>query len=348
MKKLVFLLFLSLVTLRTSAQTLTVAALRALSSPQANAVYQTNDYGGGQWYYDASDTSTPDNLGTVLVSSTAGGRYKRIYNKFLDTRWFGTQGDGVTDDKLTIQATFDAAKKLKKAVLFAAGTYLISTAVTPPDSTEIYGVGRTRSVIRLKNDMNSFVIYKRTGSNIYLHDLCFDSGTNKNTQWLANGIALDGVTDVKITDCEFKNSRQTIWLNGDAGNPARIYIAHNEFNTVQDFALRAKEGIPTQVVFAHNHVTDVTWSRDTNMTATAVTYSGKYGQFIGNQIDHSYDTAFIIQGTSCSDNLIQSNQIHTRLVGIFTGTGTRRSNITGNNIQSDSDFAVHVQDLKQS
>jgi hypothetical protein len=33
---------------------------------------------------------------------------------------------------------------------------------------------------------------------------------------------------------------------------------------------------------------------------------------------------------------------------VFTGTGTRRSNITGNNIQSDSDFAVHVQDLTQS
>lgn len=344
MKKLFFLFLLLIINLLAGAQTLTVATLRSLASPSANSVYQTNDYGGGQWYYDASDSTTPDNLGTVLISSTAGGRYKRIYNRFLDTRWFGTKGDGANDDKLSIQATFDAAKKLKKAVIFTAGTYLISSAVTPPDSTEIYGVDRSKSVIKLKDSTNSFVFYKNGGKKIYIHDMGFDGGKQSS---FTNGFLLDGVTDVRIVYCNFINTKQSIWLNNSAGNPARIYIGHNEFNTVKDFALRALDGIPTQVVFEFNHIDSVLYSGNPNVTVTAVAYSGKSGQFVGNQIDYSYDTAFILQGPSCSDNLVHSNQIHTRLVGIFTGTGTRRSNIIGNNIQSDSDFAVHVQDLTQ-
>jgi len=58
----------------------TIAELRAISSPDAEAVYFVKDEGEeGHFYYDAADTASPDDGKNVLVSSS-GARFKRIYD----------------------------------------------------------------------------------------------------------------------------------------------------------------------------------------------------------------------------------------------------------------------------
>jgi hypothetical protein len=87
----------------TSGITTTVAGLRTIINPQSS-VYQTTDYGGGQWYWNSTDTRT-DNTGTILqVTGFSTGRFNRIYaGNTIYASWFGAKADGVTDDFQALQ-----------------------------------------------------------------------------------------------------------------------------------------------------------------------------------------------------------------------------------------------------
>lgn len=50
------------------------------------------DGGGGQWYWDSSDTvSVADNA--TVCGASEGGRWKRVNTDVVDVRWFGARGD---------------------------------------------------------------------------------------------------------------------------------------------------------------------------------------------------------------------------------------------------------------
>lgn len=69
-------------------------ALRAYTG-SATQVRITSNGIAGFFYYDASDTSSTDNGGTVIVSSN-GKRWKRNYTGNINVKWFGAKGDGLT------------------------------------------------------------------------------------------------------------------------------------------------------------------------------------------------------------------------------------------------------------
>jgi len=103
----------------------TVAELRALASPAPNVMYYITDPGQeGAFRYDPADTTSPDNTGTVLVSTT-GSRFKRIREdeSFVNVKWFGAKGDGVTDDTAAINR---AVGNGGVTVYIPEGTYLIN------------------------------------------------------------------------------------------------------------------------------------------------------------------------------------------------------------------------------
>ncbi|WP_135548311.1 right-handed parallel beta-helix repeat-containing protein [Paenibacillus cymbidii] len=78
-------------------QSVTVADLRAATTPVVNMVYYVIDRGKeGIFLYDEADTTSADNLGTILVSTASGARFKRIYDEYIDVRWFGAVGDGIS------------------------------------------------------------------------------------------------------------------------------------------------------------------------------------------------------------------------------------------------------------
>ena len=71
---------------------------------------EKGDGGGGVFYWDASSVEE-DNNGTILkVDSIFTGRWKRLYNSYLNVSMFGFIGDGITDDSDAIE---DALKAIK-------------------------------------------------------------------------------------------------------------------------------------------------------------------------------------------------------------------------------------------
>lgn len=108
-----------------------LAALRLQTVPQQATMWVagyalTGDGGEGWWRYDSSDTTSADNVGTIVVAGSA--RWKRLYTGAASFRWFGATGNGGADDGPAIRAGLAALGGV--AYTFGSGqTYLISTPV---------------------------------------------------------------------------------------------------------------------------------------------------------------------------------------------------------------------------
>ena len=95
------------------------------------------DGGGGTFWLDTSDTSTPDNVGTNIVDSQSPrtGTWKRVYAAPAMVTWFGALGGGTIDDTAAIQAAADA----NSWIHFPDGTYRCDSALVPASDSKWTG-----------------------------------------------------------------------------------------------------------------------------------------------------------------------------------------------------------------
>lgn len=107
-----------------------IKLLRANTIPSSSARYFTTDLGKeGFWYYDAADVTSADNTGTILVSSN-GKRFKRIFDGYVNIKWFGAIGDGITPASAAIQSAVNYLQGNNGGVLFCPkGRYFIDSAI---------------------------------------------------------------------------------------------------------------------------------------------------------------------------------------------------------------------------
>tara|TARA_R110000824_G_C15233132_1_gene679093 strand:+ start:8239 stop:10197 length:1959 start_codon:yes stop_codon:yes gene_type:complete len=110
----------------------TVVALRNLEplidGQQVSLLGHTNPgLGGGVFYYDASDTTSVDNNGTILVT-TGSKRWKRTLNGYVTPEMFGLVGSGL-DESLVYQTALDTANALGLELLSTRSCKLSSTII---------------------------------------------------------------------------------------------------------------------------------------------------------------------------------------------------------------------------
>lgn len=121
---------------RSTGRTTSVAGLRTLADAQIDTgvIYQTKDFGGGQWYYDPTDVTSTDNVGTVIVNGTK--RLKRIYSGGVNVRWFGA----IPNDNLDDRAAFKAALTATPFELFIpTGNWNLSDSISIKKKVHIIG-----------------------------------------------------------------------------------------------------------------------------------------------------------------------------------------------------------------
>lgn len=130
----------------------TIAALRAVVKETNKSVfvsgyYAAGDGGGGFYRYDASDTTTADNGGTVIVD-TDNGRWKLTQTIPSSFKQWGAKGDGTTDDTVCIQAALDNIEASGGAVrVDAASTFKVTGTLYWGNGCMIEGYG-TDSLIK--------------------------------------------------------------------------------------------------------------------------------------------------------------------------------------------------------
>ncbi|MEJ5993464.1 hypothetical protein WG904_03460 [Pedobacter sp. Du54] len=155
-------------------KTLTIAEVRALSSVDPIPIlYTTNNGQEGLWEYDSTDTTSVDNLGTVLVD-TLGRRYKRVLDEpnTFNVTWFGAIGDAFTDNTPAIQATINVARADQNqggTVLVPNGffdfydTLIVGALGEVPSTTavSIRGMGSSTTFLRWRGASDKTAIFLR-------------------------------------------------------------------------------------------------------------------------------------------------------------------------------------------
>ncbi|WP_158301986.1 right-handed parallel beta-helix repeat-containing protein [Paenibacillus mesophilus] len=194
----------------------TIAELRSMASTVPGSIFYVTDTGQeGHFYYDPGDSVSPDNTGLVLVS-TGGYRFKRIYDGPVNVKWFGAKGDGSADDTAAIQAAISSLTSGGVAFLPSSSYIVSSTIIIPYSYVKIMGCGSS-TVIKAANTSNYETMISANGLNgIEVSDLVVDANQGNRTG-LTNrtvGILLASCTDSSVDNCTVQN---TIGANGIPG-----------------------------------------------------------------------------------------------------------------------------------
>lgn len=159
--------------------------------------YEPGDGGGGEFYYDA-DSEEQDNGGTIISPNKGGGRWKRLHNKYINIKWFGARGDGLTDDTVSFVSSLsyidsnDGGK-----LILPAGIYVITNTIRIPANTILEGESRKNTVIKAGNGSDLEVIIP-----LQWEDM---PDKYKLKVMLATASAGDDGDDAKIEGVEIKN-----------------------------------------------------------------------------------------------------------------------------------------------
>lgn len=186
-----------------------IAALRALTSaaqPTSNFVmgYTTiGDGGGGLYAYVASDTTSSDNGGTIIVDAASRRWYLATNDGPLNIMQFGGVADGTTDNTTAFVNALGALPAEGGSIYFPRGNFAFTgqiafTFLNYTASLEIAGAGKGATILTFPNTSGGILInYVIPGSsqgngfgsanNVKIHDMTFATGKTGG----ANGITLN-------------------------------------------------------------------------------------------------------------------------------------------------------------
>ena len=88
--------------------------------------YTPNDGGEGDFIFNSTSTSTPDN-GAIVEPETGPGRWFRVCADEINILWYGCKGDGATDNSQYLQAANSYAQAWAWNLYVPEGNYAIDS-----------------------------------------------------------------------------------------------------------------------------------------------------------------------------------------------------------------------------
>jgi hypothetical protein len=176
------------------------------------------------------------------------------FGDVVSVKDYGATGDGATDDTTAIQAAIASGHK---TIYFPDGTYLLSSAISLPSTTNLCGENKNVSIIKCATNVHAYTYITCEGNNI-IADLAINNTTtvagtgidisggtytftghvllsNVGVNGFAIGINVNSAFDVSLENCSITGN--TIGLNatpptngGDNGYINCLYISKCYFH----------------------------------------------------------------------------------------------------------------------
>ncbi len=111
-----------------------VLNLRAVSKAIYTQVFVSGylsegDGGGGNYFYNPSDTTSADNGGTIIVGNDGGRWHLLLHNGSTSIEQWGAVGDGSTNDYAAINAALQWTMSNKKTLNFSSKVYAVASQI---------------------------------------------------------------------------------------------------------------------------------------------------------------------------------------------------------------------------
>jgi parallel beta-helix repeat protein len=143
-----------------------------------------------------------DSIGTVVTRSIKLQDMKKIIRSVVNIRDYGVVADGVTDDRVAIQAAMDSASTLNKALYVPPGTYAIGDSLIASNNLVMFGAGGKRSkILAITNNIVMVSVYYDTS--VVIDGIWFESDNTSSAA--TNGNIIEGQynDDIVIRDNHF-------------------------------------------------------------------------------------------------------------------------------------------------
>jgi hypothetical protein len=251
-------------------------------------------------------------------------------------------GNGIADDRAAINAKIaEAAAAGGGKVMLGGGTFRITGALAMAQNVTLCGAGGGTTTVRLADGANSLLVYASFASDMRVEDIVFDGNAANNPGIATTSVQFDNCTDTEIRHCRFINTKIPVAYRGGA----RVAVRRCFFANAVDYGVRVSELAATDVWIEGNYFAGITAGVVTDWAAIRLTCSRVFVR--DNYIAGSIDTGVMISGTGCRDISVSGNIIRTTQVGVYVGSGAKRTRVIGNDIASTLDFGVHVYDATQ-
>jgi len=212
-----------------------IATLKALDKTKftrafVTGYYAAGDGGGGAYWYDASDATSADNGGTIIVAAD-NGRWKLITQGALSVRQFGAKGDGATDDTSAINAAVTVSVALGLNLYFPGGAYL-SSGIPALAGVRLIGDGPTKTVIKLKSGTNAGLVTSASTNidDVYISGITFDGNSAGNTS--GDTLTLKGARPSLVDVCVKNAAGNAIVTDWNVANGARTLGCEGFFSHI--------------------------------------------------------------------------------------------------------------------
>jgi len=180
-------------------------ALNFPASPSTGDVHNASN--GLQYHFDgvkwvsqgAYNTSTINTLN--FTQQGTGAVSRSVQNKLEDVvsvKDFGAKGDGTTDDTAAIHAALTASK----CVFLPAGTYIVTGITFKQVGQALIGESNKSSILKLKENSNTFVLDTNEFSQIRIENLLLDGNRDNNTG--SKGLKVNYSYYVTIKDVDIR------------------------------------------------------------------------------------------------------------------------------------------------
>lgn len=199
-----------------------ITALRAATWTSALApvvvildrAWNVGDGGGGIFVLDSTDTTSADDHGTIILTSTSGTalRYKRVFGGPAKAEWFGAVGDGTTDDTTALTRALASAALIVQ--LRNRLDYLISSGVQPQSGGGFVVPPGSKGWLKAKTGSGGFNNKSMDGTRTDADRCMFRCTSGLDDLVLDNvGFKTDGGTEVCIYPIRTSGAGQTKGLN---------------------------------------------------------------------------------------------------------------------------------------